>query len=91
MLGNLTLLEKPINIVASNDFFGKKKLEYVKAGNYLTRSIAGLSTVGNNTSITRINAKLRAFETWSAAEVEDRQEMLISLAKEVWRTAPFET
>jgi Protein of unknown function (DUF1524) len=29
-LGNLTLLEKPINIVASNDFFKKKKQEYVK-------------------------------------------------------------
>jgi hypothetical protein len=29
LLGNLTMLEKPINIVAGNDFFDKKKLEYV--------------------------------------------------------------
>jgi hypothetical protein len=84
------MLEKPINIVAGNDFFEKKKLEYVKAGNYLTRSIAGLSTVGKNTSITRINQKLRAFETWGAAEIESRQNMLISLAKDVWRTTPLE-
>lgn len=90
LLGNLTLLEKPINIVASNDFFAKKKLEYVKAGNYLTRSISGLNTVGYNTSIMRINEKLRAFETWSAAVIEDRQEMLIGLAMEVWRTTPME-
>jgi hypothetical protein len=38
-LGNLTMLEKPINIVAGNGFFTDKKLEYVKSGNYLTRSI----------------------------------------------------
>lgn len=90
-LGNLTLLEKPINIVAGNDFFEKKKLEYVKAGNYLTRSIAGLSTAGKNSSITRINAKLRAFERWSAVEIESRQEMLIGLAKDVWQTAPLDS
>jgi len=90
-LGNLTMLEKPINIVAGNDFFEKKKLEYVKAGNYLTRSIAGLSTVGKNSSITRINAKLRAFDGWSAVEIESRQEMLIGLAKEVWQTVPLES
>jgi hypothetical protein len=91
LLGNLAMLEKPINIVAGNDFFEKKKIEYVKAGNYLTRSIAGLSTVGTNSSITRINAKLLAFDSWSAAEIENRQEMLIRLAKEVWWTVPLET
>jgi Protein of unknown function (DUF1524) len=40
-LGNLTLLEKPINIVASNNFFAKKKPEYAKCKYYLTSSIAG--------------------------------------------------
>ncbi|MGF6430944.1 MULTISPECIES: hypothetical protein [Bradyrhizobium] len=29
----MTLLEKPINIVASNGFFEKKKPEYAKSGN----------------------------------------------------------
>jgi hypothetical protein len=29
----VTLLEKPINIVASNGFFEKKKPEYAKSGN----------------------------------------------------------
>jgi hypothetical protein len=53
----------------------------VKSGNYLTRSIAGLSTVGKNSSITRINGKLLAFDKWSATEIEDRQDMLIKLAK----------
>ncbi len=89
-LGNLTLLEKPINIVASNGFFDKKKSEYAKSGNYLTRSIAGLSTVGKNSSITRINEKLLAFENWSSNEIEQRQDMLIKLARDVWRTAAIE-
>jgi hypothetical protein len=89
-LGNLTMLEKPINIVASNGFFTEKKPEYMKCGNYLTRSIVGLSAVGKNSSITRINAKLRAFDQWSATEIESRQDMLIGLAKDVWKTAPIE-
>jgi len=89
-LGNLTLLEKPINIVASNNFFEKKKPEYAHSGNYLTRSIAGLSTVGNDSSINRINAKLLAFDTWTAADIDHRHDMLIALAKEIWKTAPIE-
>jgi hypothetical protein len=89
-LGNLTLLEKPINIVASNGFFEKKKPEYAKSGNYLTRSIAALNAVGKNSSITRINEKLLAFESWSARDIERRQGMLIALGKDVWRTSPIE-
>ena len=72
-LGNLTLLEKPINIVAGNGFFDKKKAEYASSGNYLTRSIVGLSVVGKNSSITCINEKLRAFESWSAHDIDQRQ------------------
>ena len=89
-LGNLTMLEKPINIVAGNSFFEKKKAEYVKSGNYLTRSIAGLSSVGKNSSITRINSKLREFDVWSAAQIELRQDMLIDLARDVWTTSPVD-
>ena len=90
-LGNLALLEKPINIVAGNAFFEEKKPEYAKSGNYLTRSIAGLSAVGKNSSITRINEKLLPFEAWSAKKIEQRQDMLIQLGRKVWRTTPIET
>jgi hypothetical protein len=89
-LGNLTLLEKPINIVASNNFFEKKKAEYRKSGNYLTRSIAELNTVGKNSSITRINEKLIAFDQWVGADIDRRQNMLIALARDVWKTVPIE-
>ena len=84
-LGNLTLLEKPINIVASNDYFGNKCQEYKKCMHYLTKSIAELTIVGNNSSINRVNAKLVSFTDWSAATIEQRQEMLIKLALEVWK------
>jgi hypothetical protein len=88
-LGNLTLLEKPINIVAGNDFYTAKKLEYRKSGNYLTRSLAELTVVGQNTSISRINEKLEAFPVWESTSIEKRHAMLISLAQDVWQTTPI--
>lgn len=89
-LGNLTLLEKPINVVAGNDFYEDKKTEYRKSGNYLTRSLVELTDVGQNTSISRINAKLEAFGTWNAAAIEKRREMLIALAQDIWKTTPID-
>jgi hypothetical protein len=88
-LGNLTLLEKPINIVASNNFFDAKKVEYRKCKYYLTSSIAEITTVGQNTSINRINEKLQAFDDWSAASIDKRQELLMNLAREIWQTTPL--
>jgi hypothetical protein len=88
-LGNLTLLEKPINIVAGNDFYTAKQDEYRKSGNYLTRSLAELTKVGKNTSISRINEKLEAFPVWDTASIEERHVMLISLAQDVWRITPI--
>lgn len=90
-LGNLTLLEKPINIVAGNDFYAEKRTEYCKSGNYLTRSLVELTEVGQNSSVSRINEKLKAFPSWGAASIDDRHDMLIKLAKDVWRTALLES
>ena len=89
-LGNLTMLEKPINIVASNGYFAVKKSEFAKCKHYLTSCIAGLTPVGNNSSITRINEKLAAFDDWTAATIEKRQTVLIGLTKEVWKISQIE-
>jgi hypothetical protein len=89
-LGNLTLLEKPINIVAGNDFFEAKKPLYADSATYLTKSIVKLAEVGTNSSITRINAKLKAFDTWSTETIEARQALLITLSEDVWRIVPVE-
>jgi hypothetical protein len=85
-LGNLTLLEKPINIVAGNDFYAAKQNEYRKSGNYLTRSLVEITEVGQNTSISRINEKLDAFPSWGATAIDERQELLIALVEDVWKT-----
>jgi len=86
-LGNLTLLEKPINIVAGNDFYAAKQAEYRKSGNYLTRSLVELTSVGQNTSISRINEKLKAFAAWDAKAIEVRHGLLIALVQDVWKTS----
>lgn len=89
-LGNLTLLEKPINIVAGNNFFVKKCAEYKKCKYYLTSSIAELQTVGKNSSINRINSKLQSFKDWTATSIDKRQEKLINLAKDIWKIEDIE-
>lgn len=89
-LGNLTLLEKPINIVAGNDFYAAKQAEYLKSSNYLTRSLVDLASVGQNTSITRINEKLESFPAWNTAAIDKRHELLMALAMDVWKTTPIE-
>jgi hypothetical protein len=86
-LGNLTLLEKPHNIVAGNDFYAVKQDLYKKSGNYLTRSLVELTAVGNNSSVTRINAKLRSFDDWSAESIDQRREMLHLLIRDIWKTS----
>lgn len=88
-LGNLALLEKPINIVASNDYFIKKCAEYKKSKYYLTSSIAGLTIVGNNTSINRMNQILKSFAEWNAVCIDERQGMLSELVKEVWKIEEY--
>ena len=89
-LGNLALLEKPINIVAGNDFYLTKLVEYRKSGNYLTRSLAELTSVGQNTSITRINEKLESFPEWSAVSIDKRHALLMALAKGVWKISSID-
>lgn len=83
-------MEKPINVVASNGYFDAKAPEYKKCKHYLTSSIVELNVVGKNTSINRINEKLKAFDQWSADSIEERQSILIELAKDVWKTSLIE-
>jgi Protein of unknown function DUF262/Protein of unknown function (DUF1524) len=85
-LGNLTLLEKPINVVAGNSFYASKKDEYKKSNNYLTRSLVELTVVGANTSINRINEKLEAYGSWNATNIDKRHVLLVTLAQEIWKT-----
>ncbi len=84
-LGNLTLLEKPINIVAGRDFFKDKLPLYELSKNYLTSSIAKINVVGLNTSINRINPFLKTYTDWRADNIDERQIQLLRLCDEVWQ------
>lgn len=84
-LGNLTLLEKTMNIVVGNDFFSKKVIEYSKSPFYISKSIAGLDRIGINSSVTRLNLKLRSYEYWNKETIIDRQNLLYELSKDIWK------
>ena len=76
--------------MASNGFFDDKKAEYKKCKHYLTSSIVDLTTVGKNSSITRVNDKLKSFNAWTAVSIDERQEMIAELVKDVWETSLIE-
>lgn len=89
-LGNLTLFEKPLNIIAGNGFFEQKTHEYKKSKNYLTSSIVEIVTSGKNSSINRIGQKLQSYDCWDAKAIDDRQDTLIKLIDDVWRVEEYE-
>jgi hypothetical protein len=76
--------------VASNNFFDAKTELYSKSGNYMTRSISGLSDVGKNTSVTEINRYLGQFDGWDTAAIDRRTDLLIDLALHIWKTRPLD-
>jgi len=84
-LGNLTLLQKPLNIVASNNFYSLKTPLYKDCGIYFTRSLVEMPTIGNQSSVNRINQYLKVFPEWNADTIDERQQLLITLALEVWK------
>ncbi len=83
-LGNLTLVEKPINASIANAAFSAKRVEYAKSNLLLTASIAGNSLVGSNTTINAAQRRLTHFDTWDSNSIEKREFMLLQLAHEVW-------
>lgn len=89
-LGDLTVLEKPLNIIAGNSFLARKLPEYKKSKCHLTSTISKLPTTGISSSIAKTNARLKAFDQWSTATIVGRQEILGALALGVWRTTKID-
>lgn len=83
-LGNLTLLEKTINISVSNEAYDKKLPGYRQSAFLLTKSLAEKPQVGVNTRLNRAVKNLQAFSEWDSKSIESRQKMLATLAKSVW-------
>lgn len=83
-LGNLTLIEKPINSSIKNKSFEIKKESYKQSKYLITKSIAEKVNIGINTSIDRAVKGLDSYEEWNSESIESRQKMLTQLAKKVW-------
>ena len=84
-LGNLTLLEVPLNRSLGNDFFEIKKQTYETTNCVFTKSIVGLAiTTGATSQHGQFFQSLPHWTTWTKESIEQRQELLLKLTKEVW-------
>lgn len=95
-LGNLTLLEKPLNSAVCNAGFDKKLEAYRDSKIVLTRAIGNPDLFGKNTSLQRAiglvttafnvhdSPAVEASSTWSGESIEFRQESMARLARDVW-------
>ena len=93
-LGNLTLLEKPLNAAVRNAGFDKKLAAYKDSKIMLTRAIGSPDVFGKNTSLQRAiglvslapgaNAVAMGVAAWTSETIEARQATLARLAREVW-------
>ncbi|MBQ9245191.1 DUF262 domain-containing protein [bacterium] len=85
-LGNLTLLEKPINVIAGCDVLSEKEQQYLNTDVYLTSSIIKLKDIGSqNSSIDKINKYLKKYDLWNDVNIIDRQNLLYNLSKLIWK------
>lgn len=85
-LGNLLLIEKPINSSIGDSAFDNKKSGYMQSQFLLVRSLVETNKFGNNTQINRAvkSLNLTQFDNWDSSAIDRRQEILVSLARRVW-------
>lgn len=89
-LGNLTLLEGPLNRSLGNDFFEIKKQTYEASNCVFTKSIVGLAiTTGATSQHGQFFQSLPHWNTWTKQSIEQRQELLLKLTKEVWTLTTY--
>ena len=83
-LGNLCLVEKPINTSIGNGVFEEKRKAYKESKFLLTKSLGGHVAIGVNTAVDRAVRELETFDHWDSAAIQRRQAMLARLAHRVW-------
>lgn len=83
-LGNLVLVEKPINASLGNKPYSKKRLVYPQSKILLVHAISERPKIGANTSIDRAVRELEPFTEWNEASVMNRQAKLGGMAREIW-------
>lgn len=83
-LGNLSLLEKPLNAAVSNGNFGEKLAAYRTSRIVMTRAIASLDGYGRDNTLIQALAKLSSHTRWASEDISQRQRKLVELARSVW-------
>lgn len=83
-IGNLTLLEQPINSAIGRAFFQEKQPHYQKSALFMTRSLMQSQSVGENSAFTKAAQYLPVFTQWGSASIESRQGHLKHLALQTW-------
>ena len=83
-IGNLTLLEAPINTSIGRDYFESKKEAYLKSGIFMTRSITQSQAQGNS-SYTKAAALLPIYKKWDSSTINSRQQDIKQIATAIWK------
>ncbi|QEC75905.1 DUF262 domain-containing protein [Mucilaginibacter ginsenosidivorax] len=91
-LGNLTLLEAPINQslnysndISSNEWFIIKKTAYLNSNILLTRTFS-LIQIGEQTKFNGFaTEKLKTFDDWNILAINERQDILKRLIQDIWK------
>ncbi|WP_436490332.1 DUF262 domain-containing protein [Chitinophaga sp. ARDCPP14] len=91
-LGNLTLLEAPINQslnfsndISTNQWFDVKKNAYLNSNILLTRTFSQIR-IGEQTLFNGFaSTKLKTFDEWNMDTVAERQEIMRNLIVEIWK------
>ena len=92
-IGNLTLLEAPINQsigkandLSTNEWFGKKLNGYKSSSVELTKTLTGDTRIGQNSRYNQfVEQHLNSYDKWGTEQIEDRQDMQKKLMMEVWK------
>jgi uncharacterized protein with ParB-like and HNH nuclease domain len=84
-LGNLMLLEKSVNIVASNEPYSKKCVVYPSSVFLVSRCQKEPLQVGVNDRITRAIKRLDPAPDWTREAIERRQKWFADVALDVWQ------
>lgn len=95
-LGNLTLLEKPLNTAVGREGVDKKLEAYRDSKIMLTRAIGDPELFGKKTSLQRalgllsdqlsedVDSQAPRKKAWTSVEIDQRQGTLVRLARVVW-------
>lgn len=90
-IGNLTLLEKPLNASAQDLPFEQKKDAFQRSRCRLTRQLVQDQGYGKNTAFRTASGTAPSFQSWGLSEIDARQRHYANLIIEAWSLDDVDT